>query len=389
MGWSRHHATGLIHYERNHCYRGYTVIATNGPYAYLIDIEGRVCHRWNSSEGISYGKLLANGNLLFRSSPPKDVDVGSIGGSSAMLQELDWDSNVVWEFRNPMVHHDFQRLNNGNNLVLLWEPIPAELTAQVKGGYVTDNDPEQMYGDVVQEITPEGKVIYEWRSWEHLSVEDDVICPLEGRREWTHQNSVDVTPEGDLVVSFRQTSYVGIVDRASGDFRWKWGAGEISHQHHPSYLDNGRVLIFDNGVHRRGATYSRIIEVDPETNRIAWEYRGDPPISFYSYNISNADRLPNGNTLICEGGPGRIFEVTPRGQIVWEFINPFQVQRPARTLRNTEAGADNEAPTPWVAEFELSSLVFRAHRYGPDFPGLDGRDLNPDRYANINRLYSS
>ena len=108
MGWSRHHATGLIHYERNHCYRGYTVIATNGPYAYLIDIEGRVCHRWNSSEGISYGKLLANGNLLFRSSPPKDVDVGSIGGSSAMLQELDWDSNVVWEFRNPMVHHDFQ-----------------------------------------------------------------------------------------------------------------------------------------------------------------------------------------------------------------------------------------------------------------------------------------
>ncbi len=67
----------------------------------------------------------------------------------------------------------------------------------------------------------------------------------------------------------------------------------------------------------------------PEPNAIAWEYRGAPPIYFYSYNISSAERLPNGNTLICEGAPGRIFEVTPDAHIVWEYINPYAVLRPS------------------------------------------------------------
>ena len=161
-----------------------------------------------------------------------------------------------------------------------------------------------MLGDTVREITPAGEVVYEWNSWEHLDFNEDRICFLEGREEWTHQNTLNVTPEGDLVVSFRQTDTVGIVDRATGKFRWKWGRGEISHQHNPTMLDNGRVLIFDNGPHKSGFTHSRIIEVDPFSNEIAWEYRGDPPISFYSYHISGSERQPNGNTLICEGRPG-------------------------------------------------------------------------------------
>ena len=66
-----------------------------------------------------------------------------------------------------------------------------------------------------------------------------------------------------------------------------------------------------------------MIEVDPSTSEIAWQYQGDPPISFYSYHISGAERLPNGNTLICEGTFGRLFEVTPDRQLVWEYINPF------------------------------------------------------------------
>ena len=83
-------------------------------------------------------------------------------------------------------------------------------------------------------------------------------------------------------------------------------------------------MLFDNGCHRRGApSHSRIVEVDPETNEIGWEYQGTPNISFFSYNISSAERQPNGNTVICEGAPGRIFEVTAAGEIVWEYINPL------------------------------------------------------------------
>ena len=143
-----------------------------------------------------------------------------------------------------------------------------------------------------------------------------------------------MTPDGDLLVSYRLTSTVGIVDRQTGAFKWKWGPGELYQQHHPTWLDSGRVLIFDNGSHRRGASHSRIVEVDPETNEIHWQYLGAPAISFYSYNISSAERQPNGNTLICEGAPGRMFEVTPSGEVVWEYINPFlHVQRRGRRGR--------------------------------------------------------
>ena len=375
MGWSTHHPVGLIHYTPQHCFRGYTLTTTRGGRdANLVDMEGRVCHRWHAEEGIAYAYLLANGNLLLRTDPPQEADgAETMGGSSAAILELDWESNEVWSYGNPFLHHDFERLPNGNTLVLLWQRIPAEVTAQIQGGFASEDDPERMFGDLVEEITRSGASVYQWQSWCHMSDEEDVICPLEARRERSHCNSLNVTAGGDLLVSFRQTSTIGIVDRESGDFRWKWGPGEIKHQHNPTYLENGRVLLFDNGSHRRGMEYSRVIEVDPETNEIAWEYRGEPAISFYSYNISSAERLPNGNTLICEGAPGRIFEVTPSQQIVWEYINPFFL----RVNRPTPGNPSN-----------FTNSVFRAHRYGPDHPALQGRDLDPARHASLNRLYA-
>ncbi len=388
MGWSRHHSVGLIHYEPSTCFRGYTLVATNGGYhANLIDMEGQICHRWECREGVHYAYILPNGNLLVGANASRGLDVGTIGGANAMLQELDWDSNVVWEYRNPMVHHDFKRLPNGNTMVITFERMPADLSSKVKGGFTTARDEEQMISDLVLEVTSDGTTVWEWRAWQHLDLEEDVICPLEGRREWTHQNALTILPNGDLLVSFRQISLIGIVDRSSGDFKWKWGPGEISHQHHPTYLENGRVLLFDNGAHRRGVNHSRVLEVDPETNTIAWEYRGDPMISFYSYNISGAERLPNGNTLICEGAPGRILEVTPKGHIVWEYINPFFIPRATQIVRNTEAGV--ATPVPAAGESELVNLTFRSHRYSPDHPALQGKELNPARYANLNRLYAA
>lgn len=380
MGWSVHHRSGLIHYTPKHSYRGYTLFTNQrGTQTNLIDMEGRVCHRWQADEGITYSYLLPNGNLLLRTNPAEQAGgtehlggaLTVLAGASTALLELDWEGNIVWEYRSPdmYLHHDFERLPNGNTLILLWTPIPDALAAQVKGGF---GDTGVMFGDVVQEVTPEGTIVYQWNSWENLDIETDVICHLEGRREWTHQNALNVTPDGDLLVSFRQTSTVGIVSKASGEFTWKWGPGEISHQHCPTFLENGRVLLFDNGPHRPGVSYSRIVEVDPATNEVAWEYKGDPPISFYSYQISGTQRLPNGNTLICEGGAGRIFEVTPNKEIVWEYVNPFLAQSGA------VVGA---SPTSYA------NSVFRAHRYGPDHPGLQSKDLDPARYANINRLH--
>ena len=372
MGWSIHHPVGLIHHTPSACYRGYTLFSTThgGKDAYLVDMEGNVVHRWHLEEGIPYAYLLENGNLLCRIGRPQDAGgVEMLGASSAGVVELDWDSNIVWAYRDPMLHHDFQRLPNGNTLLLMWEAIPEGLAAEVKGGYEVDSA-YGMLGDVVREVSPDGATVAEWRSWEHMDVGEEVICHLEPRHEWSHGNCVNLTADGDLLVSYRIIDTVGIADRTTGEFKWKWGPGEIYHPHHPTWLDSGRVLLFDNGQHRPGSSYSRVIEVDPATNEIHWEYDGSPRVSFYSNYISGAERLPNGNTLICEGSAGRFFEVTPRSEIVWEYINPF----PVFGRRTGREKAEN------------SNASFRCHRYGADHPALAGRDLDPARYANLNRL---
>jgi len=85
------------------------------------------------------------------------------------------------------------------------------------------------------------------------------------------------------------------------------------------------MLIFDNGVHRLDDSmpFSRVIEVSPATNEIVWKYQDRPAWNFFSPRMGNAQRLPNGNTLVCESSFGRFFEVTQDGEIVWEYVNPF------------------------------------------------------------------
>jgi hypothetical protein len=100
---------------------------------------------------------------------------------------------------------------------------------------------------------------------------------------------------------------------------WAWGEGELEWPHHPTMLPGGNILIFDNGT-QRGA--SRVIEFSPVTETIEWQYAGAPPASFFTATRGSAQRLPNGNTLICEGDRGRCFEVTKGGEVVWEWYNP-------------------------------------------------------------------
>jgi hypothetical protein len=96
-------------------------------------------------------------------------------------------------------------------------------------------------------------------------------------------------------------------------------------------VGDGNILIFDNGVERE---YSRVLEVNPGTGKIEWEYVGDPPETFYSPTKGSAQRLPNGNTLICESDRGRAFEITREGEIVWEWWNPeFKNQGRAQVYR--------------------------------------------------------
>jgi len=308
--------------------------------------------------------------LLCRTKPSKDEEIIlGLGGCSASLIELNFNSDVVWRYDDPMLHHDYVRLSNGNTVVLLFRPLPEDAIVSVKGGYITEEDPSQMLGDIIREVSPAGTTLREWDISEALVTDEDIICPLEHRREWTHANSLNLTPSGDFLVSFRNTSTVGIIDRESSAYVWKWGPGHISHQHHATFLDNGNVLLFDNGSHSKGVERSRVIEVDPKSNQIKWEFTETPPVFFYSSHIGGAERQPNGNTLVCEGAFGRIFEITSDGEVVWEFVNPFHY--------------------PDERTGELTNMAFRAHKYGLESPVLRGMELDYNQYGDINAWYGA
>jgi len=124
-------------------------------------------------------------------------------------------------------------------------------------------------------------------------------------------------------------------------------------------LDNGNILVLDNGrfsVNFWPPDFSRVIEVSLRTKKIKWEYVADNPVDFHTTYIGGCERLPNGNTLICEGAKGRFFEVTETGEIVWEYLVPFY----ARHLS---------------PRFGLTNATYRCHRYSPDYAGLPADKL--------------
>lgn len=366
MAWIRNRPFGLVHHDPEQSFAGYTLFSSvRGHHATLLDWHGRVVHRWHHAEGIQAAELLPGGHLLARTLPPDDAGgAEQIGGSTAAMLELDWQGKLVWEYRNPLLHHDHCRLPDGDHLVLAWSHLPEGVAEQIRGGHHHPDDPDRMWGDVVLEVARDGRVVREWRSWEHLRFDEDVLCPLESYKEWTHANSIDLTPDGDWLLSFRLTSTVAIVDRETGEFTWKWGPEALSHQHAATWLDSGRILIFDNGCHRRrGPNFSQVLEVDPQSDEIGWTYTDPTILGFYSFMAGAAQRLPNGNTLVTESATGRLFEVTPERETVWEYVSPFLLESPF-------------GPTP---------AIFRAHRYAPDDPRLAGVGLDPERFEELTR----
>ena len=322
--------TGLTACDPERASPGYTLYAPlsgNGE-VYLLDANGEVAHRWQMPypPGL-YGYLLPNGNLFYggkvRDDGGWDLFEAMKRFKGGIMLEADWDGNILWEHRDPCHHHDARRTESGGCLYMTVERMDDAQAAKIQGGQ-PGTDANGMYADVLVEVDAGGNRIWEWHAAEHLDPDKHVITFNDLRDEWSHGNTVVPLPNDRVMFSFRNISTVGIIDKATGNIEWQIGDETLAQQHDPSLLDNGNVLIYDNGSHSRHNPLpaSRVIEVDTATNEIVWEYRDNPPFNFFSAYISGARRLPNGNTLITEGQPGRIFQVTPAGEVVWEYINP-------------------------------------------------------------------
>lgn len=356
MSFARTSIKGIVFCDSRRAYNGYTLFTpVKGRSAWLIDMQGKFVHRWEMGyDPACYGELLPNGNLLY-AGKVEDGPLTDLQEAGGILLDVDWNGKVVWEYKDPYLHNAFYRMKNENTLVIKWEKVPNSVAAKVKGGNPGTERDGVMWGDVIQEITPEGKVTWEWIGRKHLNPEVDVICPLCPRKEWTHTNACIELPDGNILASFMKTHTIAVIDKKTGNIKWRWGQGVIAHQHTPTMLDNGNILVFDNGFHPTGFPfgYSRIIEINPGNGQIVWSYEGPEksPQLFYSSIMSSCQRLPNGNTFICEGTTGRLFEVSAGGDLVWEYVN---------NLPSYE-------PSPIKTK---SCMVYSAYRYGMDYPGL-------------------
>lgn len=191
--------------------------------------------------------------------------------------------------------------------------------------------------------------------------------------DWTHTNSVDYNPELDqIVISIHSFSEIWIIDHSTttaeakghtggrggkgGDLLYRWGNPaayrtgtaadqKLFHQHNAHWIPKGlpgagHLLLFNNGSSRPGEKYSTVDELilpadekghytrkpgEPfGPDKPVWSYSAPKKSDFYSFFISGAQRLANGNTLICSGASGTLFEVTPEKEIVWKYINPVK-----------------------------------------------------------------
>lgn len=322
-------------------------------------------------------------------------------------------------------HHDYQRegssvgyytpgylpkVDHGNTLILTHEDI-----------YNPKISDKRLLDDKIIEVNWKGEILWEWRANEHfdelgfdeaaknLLFRDPNFRPTgDGIGDWLHINSISTLGDnrwydsGDqrfhpdnIIWDSREANILAIISKESGNIVWKIGPtfdqspeliklGWIIGQHHFHMIPRGlpgegNLLVFDNGgwagygspnpsspTGRMNAKrdYSRVLEFDPITYEIIWQYTPTEagfitPLDssrFYSPFISSAQRLPNGNTLITEGSDGRLIEVTKEHEIVWEFVNPYygNVLGPAAMNMIYRA---YRVPYEWIPQLDLPEEI--------------------------------
>ncbi len=287
----------------------------------------------------------------------------SVGGSSRH-DIMDSSYNVVDAITAANGYHsdfhDFQMLPNGHVLLLIYEERQMDMSQIVPGGYPDAT----VVGCRVQELDQARHVVFEWSSFDHIPITDTTVSLLNQRIDYVHCNAVELDTDGHLLLSNRDIDEVIKINRDTGDIIWRLGGKgnqfefvnaigaqdvEFIKQHDVRRVANGGersgITLFDNRM--GAANYSRAVEYQlDEINKIAtlvWEYRNTPDI--HGHILGNAQRLPNGNTLIGWGsGHPAVAEVKRDGTKVFELLLPLEMQN-YRAFRFPWVGRPDTEPT--------------------------------------------
>lgn len=319
-------------------------LPTEPPAAVMYDGEGQPVWYYQLPAGKTvYASLVDDGRAVLMGSSTFGAKVDLAGdftwqkpASAMVLPDLQPGGVLVGI--TGMAHHELRQLSNGNF---------AELRLDVRG---TGN--EQVTGDELVEMAPDGKKLWSWNTFDHLTV---------GQGDWVHGNSLQIdTAAGTALYSARNISQIRQIDVASGKVLWTAGTGGtltldtasggswFALQHSPTLLPGNRLLLLDNGEAAR--RYSRAVEyqldLQAQTAKQVWEYSGPKEDQWFSVGEGSVERLANGDTLI--GGPDfvtgqglrptRIFVVGPDGALKWRLKLPTIAGFPQMVYRVTFVG---------------------------------------------------
>jgi hypothetical protein len=306
------------------------VVSADSPRAFLMDMKGNVLHTWRkpfaevwpdragqrTAQDVykSYwrrAELLPNGDLL------------AIFMTFGLIK-LDKDSNLLWVY-DGRAHHDLFVDERGQIHVLTGERRKRD-DLRIESW----TSQERLWEDAISVLSPEGRELRRFSVLDAFlkSNHAPLLEHMKGPTDILHANTIrpvrhdrhPIFKKGQVLLSLREIHALAAVDLQQEKVTWA-ATGMWKYQHEPRLLDSGNLLLFDNrGNHGK----SRAIEFNPLTQEVVWSYQGDPPEAFHSQEAGSLERLANGNTLITESEKGRGFEVTPGGEIVWEFINPHR-----------------------------------------------------------------
>lgn len=376
--------TGVTIYKPTKAYNSYVIFAAPDGKSYLIDMNGNEVKVWpyvgfpteyidpNVIDG-KKGHVLVHLDSFFDNKAIAELDWDG---------KIVWE----WGEKAPggaaMQGQDWSRLANGNTLILstLTHVIPEFSDKPISDQAIYEVNPAGVivWKWIASEHLREFGISDEGMSILHkvlsngftgigfLTLND--MKPL-GANKWSEAGDTRFNPD-NIIIDSREASFIAIISKKTGKVVWRLGPDyqkiwkhsirpgfgaelslepvfsdkvprpidQTSGQHDANMIPEGmpgagNLLVFDNegpsgfpSIRLNHHVGSRVLEINPITKEIVWQYTAEdsnqPDWEFFSAFISSARRLPNGNTLIDEGMNGRFFQVTPRGEIVWEYVNP-------------------------------------------------------------------
>jgi hypothetical protein len=289
-------------------------------------------HRWRDTAGRAWDdvELTPEGDLMVVGSDRGERRYAGAVCEDHYVERLGYDGASKWKV--PLrAHHEIEETLEGDWMTLTASQRRVE-------SFDASHD---LIDNALCVLTPEGKVVEEQSLFDILSKPESHftfqrVAPNPNPKfpvvDLLHSNSIEFVHDASLygkhpifapqnvLICMRHQDSIAMIDWTTKTAIWSWGRGKLSGPHDARVLSNGHILVYDNGLDR---SWTRVVEMDPASGEIVWEYRAVDRKSFFSDQQGSSQRLANGNTLIANSTRGEAFEVTQSGDCVWRYLVPY------------------------------------------------------------------